>query len=516
MQRPQEALTAACRRRDPAYPRQRPRPGHRPAVAAGRDHRRRDRQRAVERTAGLPGPVRRRGGAPDSGGPGYEGVQSLDWPGRRLLAAGRARPGRAGLVPARVRLPALPGPAGASAARVLRRACACPGCPASATTRRSPRVSAPRRPALAARSSASKAAGLPATSTMTGRSSCSPPGPRRSWPGRPAPITPDAFRGRSARRDFVDAHLRAGSRPFGPRVQRAQPAGRHRVLRLRHVRGRAVHRAWTPTAWPAGGRLPGPGSGPLAGGPAARVHSAYRGPDGSDGQDRPRDRLVVVFSHHGTDTLDNSRGGHHGPDGEPLLGAGLRGLLHRFPNVVLWLNGHTHTNACPPAPRPCRTRLAGSGRSPPARWWTGPARPGSSSSSITASTCRRDHHGRPRQPRRAGAAWRPRTSSPRCIASSRPTCPGTSRPWPAAPATGTWSCGSPAVPAQAPARRCSPQPLQVGGGQAMIGQPLPGPAIPLVHLAQERGHGLGPHPVLVTRVWRRCPGSTAGTAAAAR
>jgi len=57
---------------------------------------------------------------------------------------------------------------------------------------------------------------------------------------------------------------------------------------------------------------------------------------------------VIVFSHHGTDTLDNTRGGHTGPGGEPLLGVGLLALLHRFPNVVLWLNGHTHTNAVRP------------------------------------------------------------------------------------------------------------------------------------------------------------------------
>jgi hypothetical protein len=78
------------------------------------------------------------------------------------------------------------------------------------------------------------------------------------------------------------------------------------------------------------------------------VHSAYRGPDG-DVRAGHDDRLVIVFSHHGTDTLDNTRGLHPGPDGEPALGgSGLLALLHRFPNVVLWLNGHTHTNTIRP------------------------------------------------------------------------------------------------------------------------------------------------------------------------
>ena len=57
---------------------------------------------------------------------------------------------------------------------------------------------------------------------------------------------------------------------------------------------------------------------------------------------------MILFSHHGTQTLNNTFC-HSGPDGEPLLrGAELEALLHRFPNVVLWLNGHTHTNAVRP------------------------------------------------------------------------------------------------------------------------------------------------------------------------
>ena len=43
---------------------------------------------------------------PDSGGPGYEGVQSLDWPDDIFWKPDGARRRRAGLVPARIRLPA--------------------------------------------------------------------------------------------------------------------------------------------------------------------------------------------------------------------------------------------------------------------------------------------------------------------------------------------------------------------------------------------------------------------------
>jgi hypothetical protein len=55
----------------------------------------------------------------------------------------------------------------------------------------------------------------------------------------------------------------------------------------------------------------------------------------------------MLFSHHGIDTLTNTR--HAGADNQPLLGATeMLALLHRFPNVVLWLNGHTHLNAVRP------------------------------------------------------------------------------------------------------------------------------------------------------------------------
>jgi hypothetical protein len=79
------------------------------------------------------------------------------------------------------------------------------------------------------------------------------------------------------------------------------------------------------------------------------VHSAYRGPDGREVRTGHDDRLVIVFSHHGIDTLTNTRTGPAGPGEEPLLGAAeILALLHRFRNVVLWLNGHTHTNAIRP------------------------------------------------------------------------------------------------------------------------------------------------------------------------
>jgi metallophosphoesterase (TIGR03767 family) len=53
------------------------------------------------------------------------------------------------------------------------------------------------------------------------------------------------------------------------------------------------------------------------------------------------DRLFVVFSHHTVATMDNWLAP---PGSGRVLGHTVRDLLLRFPNVVLWVNGHTHIN----------------------------------------------------------------------------------------------------------------------------------------------------------------------------
>ena len=60
-----------------------------------------------------------------------------------------------------------------------------------------------------------------------------------------------------------------------------------------------------------------------------------------------RDRLVVVFSHHSIGSMSNSIpvGSDDPADWGPrVLGEEVEALLHEYPNVVLWVNGHTHRN----------------------------------------------------------------------------------------------------------------------------------------------------------------------------
>jgi len=55
------------------------------------------------------------------------------------------------------------------------------------------------------------------------------------------------------------------------------------------------------------------------------------------------DRLIVLFSHHTVATMDNWLADPD-PDRHRVLGPKIRDLLLRYPNVVLWVNGHTHVN----------------------------------------------------------------------------------------------------------------------------------------------------------------------------
>ncbi|NDU75500.1 TIGR03767 family metallophosphoesterase [Actinomadura sp. DSM 109109] len=68
-------------------------------------------------------------------------------------------------------------------------------------------------------------------------------------------------------------------------------------------------------------------------------------PDGSVVRRAVKDRLFVLFSHHPVGSLENPLGG------DRVLGDEVEALLLRYPNVVLWVNGHTHRNQVIPHAR---------------------------------------------------------------------------------------------------------------------------------------------------------------------
>ncbi|MCW2724776.1 MAG: metallophosphoesterase [Frankiales bacterium] len=164
-------------------------------------------------------------------------------------------------------------------------------------------------------------------------------------------ITPDPDRRAVSRAEFVEAHFRAGSRPYG-----------HGFTEQNRTGGTVYYLHDEPAA-----RLISLDTNCLAGSSAGcldrdqarwleerliEVHGSYRTHDGGTVRTGNEDRLVVLFSHHGIETLTNQLS-HTGPDRLPLLEVSeILALLHRFPNVVLWLNGHTHTNSVRPRPDP--------------------------------------------------------------------------------------------------------------------------------------------------------------------
>ncbi len=73
----------------------------------------------------------------------------------------------------------------------------------------------------------------------------------------------------------------------------------------------------------------------------ARHHTRYRNADDDWVTGGGDDRLIVVMSHHNSWVMEPGADDPVDP-GDALDGAGLVALLARFPNVVLWFNGHSH------------------------------------------------------------------------------------------------------------------------------------------------------------------------------
>jgi hypothetical protein len=71
-------------------------------------------------------------------------------------------------------------------------------------------------------------------------------------------------------------------------------------------------------------------------------HRRHLDPAGALTDSAGTDRLFVVFSHHTVASMDNWLAP---PESRRVLGHTVRDLLLCFPNVVLWVNGHTHINA---------------------------------------------------------------------------------------------------------------------------------------------------------------------------
>lgn len=202
-----------------------------------------------------------------------------------------------------------------------------------------------------------KAAGVP-PELLTGDAPDFLADPAAYLTGPAHPVVPDHGRRLMTRAEFVAAHLADGGVPHGHGFTEENLAlGTAYYVVDEHPGVRVIVLDTTnPGGFPDGSvglrqlrwleaRL-------------REVHARYRDPDGRWVPTGNDDRLVVLASHHGLSTLTNpvTRPDPYQPESAAdlprLLAPELRSLLHRFPNVVLWVSGHTHRNSVRPCPNP--------------------------------------------------------------------------------------------------------------------------------------------------------------------
>lgn len=145
-------------------------------------------------------------------------------------------------------------------------------------------------------------------------------------------VSPDARRRLLGPGSFVAAHLRTGARPAGHGFDATNLAAGTAYYAYDGLE--PVRIVVLDTAHPEGGADGSIDDAQLAWLEERLVecHRHFLAPNERRVSGSGTDRLVVVASHHGPETL---RAGNH-------AGTEVVALLHRFPNVVAWLSGHTH------------------------------------------------------------------------------------------------------------------------------------------------------------------------------
>jgi metallophosphoesterase (TIGR03767 family) len=285
--------------------------------------------------------------APDSGGPAYEGVQSPDWPddifwvpdhGKDLFRREFGFPHHPGLLERALR-------------SFFSDGLGVPWLACFGNHEGLNQGVGAVTPSLAAALTADrKPTGLPAGFPHEQAIELFTRQPEAFLAGPYRQVTADPGRRPVTRRDFVRAHLTPGSSPHG-----------HGFTEQNLTDGTTYYTWDTPAVRFIALDTNGTGG---ANGCLDRQQASWL----EERLAETGDRLVIVFSHHGSDTLDNTH--QPGADGDPSLGAAeLIAILRRHPQVVLWLNGHTHTNAvrphggfwevttCAVADWPCQARL---------------------------------------------------------------------------------------------------------------------------------------------------------------
>ncbi len=289
----------------------------------------------------------------DSGGPAYDGVQSLDWPDDRFWKPAGVAAGGPDRYRSAFGFPHWPGLVEAALAEFSAGGLAVPWLSCFGNHEGLIQGVGALTPWItAALVGDRKPVTPPADIDDTAALETFATRPERFWTRPDRPVPADGGRAAMSRREFVGAHFGVGGQPVGHGFTAANRADGTAFYVYDGLPG--VRLVALDTTCLAGG-----GDGCVEAAQVRwleerliEVHSRYVGVGGESLTTGNTDALVVVFSHHGLDTLTNTRL-LPAQAAEDLVGAdALRRLLHRYPNVVLWLNGHTHRNLVRPRPAP--------------------------------------------------------------------------------------------------------------------------------------------------------------------
>jgi metallophosphoesterase (TIGR03767 family) len=275
---------------------------------------------------------------PDSGGPGYEGVQAVDWPGD--ICWKPDGPAEGDIFRRDLGFPQVPG--------LLERAIQ----PFEATGFKRRWLGCYGNHEQVCQGVGVVTPGLARGMTGSRKPIALPPGldretaletfvkrPEYFMTGPFLEVTPDASRRPISRLEFVDAHHESGRHGFTDKNRGEGTT--YYVHDTRFVRFITLDTVCS--AGGADGTLDPPQLYWLER-RLEEAHSSFTARDGSTARTQHNDRLVVVLSHHGFDMLANPRAEVRRDE--------LMELLVRFRNVVLWLNGHIHANRITPRPGP--------------------------------------------------------------------------------------------------------------------------------------------------------------------
>jgi metallophosphoesterase (TIGR03767 family) len=186
----------------------------------------------------------------------------------------------------------------------------------------------------------------------TGLQSGDPAALRTLFSGPIRLVTPDLDRRPLSRQETIAEHFNTSGTPVGHgyTTENLQSGKAYYAFNSRGIRGIVLD-----TVNPFGGSEGSMDADQLTwlASELAAGSSRYLDATGQVVKHRVRDKLFVIFSHHSIGSMDNGAGPGR------ILGPAVRDLLLRFPNVVLWVNGHTHRNTVRPYARATGSAIPG-------------------------------------------------------------------------------------------------------------------------------------------------------------